>query len=81
LAGQQLQPKAAIGLLALGIGIVLIILSIIEMVTHYGLPLHPVILGVVGVLLLALGLFLFLTSFFEVLSRSQTALVDGLHAG
>lgn len=82
LTGQQLRPRAAVGLLVLGIGILLIILSMLTMVTIHGLSLNPAILGVMGVLLLVVGLFLLVTDLFVVwLSRGQTALVDGLQAG
>ena len=70
------------GLVVFGIGVLLIVFSVLIMVTSYGLHLNPVAPGVVGVLLLLLGLFLLITDLFEMwLSRGQLALVDGLQAG
>ena len=82
LAGSQMRSRRTKGLLAFGVGLLLITFSIFSSVTHTERFLDPIFLGVIGVVALVVGLFLLMTDLFESwLSRGQTALVDGLQAG
>lgn len=77
-----MRSRRTKGLLAFGIGLLLVIFSIFSLVAHSEPFLNPVFLGVIGVVALVVGLFLLMTDLFESwLSRGQTALVDGLQAG
>jgi membrane associated rhomboid family serine protease len=66
-------------MMVLGIG--LVAFAIGSMLAHYSSPLNVPILGAVGAVLTVVGLLLLIKELMEVLSRGQTALVDGLQAG
>lgn len=66
----------------MAIGTVLVAIAIGAALIHYRLPFENLYAGAVGGLLLVVGLIFFIAEIFETwLSRSQSALVDGLQAG
>lgn len=66
----------------LAAGLLSIASSLIASILHDSLPLGNSLVGGIGVLLVIVGLLVFITEIFEAfLTRSQTALVDGLQAG
>lgn len=64
------------------VGMIMISSSVIASIMHFTLPLGNPLFGGIGVLLLIAGLLVLITEILEsLLTRGQTALVDGLQAG
>jgi hypothetical protein len=78
---RELRKRGIVGLFMIMLGMVLLVLTIGSIVTHFsGLSVIPV-LAIVGILIIV-GLLLLVTELIEGwLSKGQAALVDGLQAG
>jgi len=77
-----MRSRRLLGLALTGLGLVLAAASLSSVILHYALPIGSGWLAVLAVLLLVIGLIVLITELLERwLSRSQSALVDGLQAG
>ncbi len=76
-----MRPRAVIALIMMILGLALVAFAIGAMVAHYSSPLIVPVLGAAGAVLMVTGLLLLIRELMEILSRGQTALVDGLQAG
>jgi hypothetical protein len=77
-----LRKRGVVAIILSALGISLIVIAIGSMLIHYAPFVSVPILVTAGALLLVIGLLLLVTELIENwLSKSQTALVDGLQAG
>jgi len=78
----NMQTRKTLGLCLTILGLVLVVASLSAVFLHYSIPGSNGLAGIVGALILIIGLIILITEMLErLLSRSQSALVDGLQAG